>query len=252
VAVTRRIRDNGAVKRKAARIVADALQERILAAEFVPGDFLPPVDELMDEFDVSRPTLREALNLLESAGFVRLKRGPGGGTVVRTPDQSEVVRALDALLRYDGTTPFHIMEVRLVLEPAAARMAALRGTEEELEQLAASLERQQLDAVMNEPRLWFAEKLEFHSVLARMSRNPVISVLTDSLRELVIQANLEANYTLEARQLAVEHEQQILKHLRARNSKAAEAAVRRHLEQSYLLPDTPDPMLKGLPVRRIR
>lgn len=238
--------------RKAARIVADALQERILAGEFVPGDFLPPVDQLIEEFDVSRPTLREALNLLESAGFVRLRRGPGGGTEVRAPDQSEVVRALDALLRFDGTTPYHIMEVRLVLEPAAARMAALRATEEELEGLAASLERQKTEPILSEPRLWFGEKLEFHSLLARMTRNPVISVLTDSLRELVLQANLQANYTLEARKLGIKHQTEILKRLRARNPEAAEAAVRRHLEQSYLLPEHPDASLEGLPVRRSR
>lgn len=236
--------------RKAARVVADALQERILAGEYVPGDFLPSVDELIEEFDVSRPTLREALNLLESAGFVRLRRGPGGGTVVRAPDQSEVVRALDALLRFQGTSPQEIMEVRLVLEPAAARMAAMRATDEEIDELEASLERQRSESVLNEPRLWFSEKLEFHSLLARMSRNPVVSVLTDALRDLVLQANLEANYTLEARKLGLKHEVEIVRRLRSRNPEAAAKAVRRHLEQSYLLPVEPDAALKGVPVRR--
>ena len=134
---------------------------------------------------------------------------------MRAPDQSEVVRALDALLRFEDTSPLHIMEVRLVLEPAAAAMAALRATDDELDELEANLIRQASSDIVSEPRLWFAEKLEFQSLIAKMSRNPVIRVLTDSLRELVIQANLEADYTFEARKLALQHQRQIVKRLRA-------------------------------------
>ena len=59
---------------KAARLVADVLTERIVEGEYVPGDLLPSADELIAEFGISRPTLREALNRLESAGFVSLRR----------------------------------------------------------------------------------------------------------------------------------------------------------------------------------
>jgi DNA-binding FadR family transcriptional regulator len=235
---------------KAARLVADVLTERIVEGEYVPGDLLPSADDLIAEFGISRPTLREALNRLESAGFVSLRRGPGGGARVRAPDQSEVVRALDALLRFEDTSPLHIMEVRLVLEPAAAAMAALRATDDELDELEANLIRQASSDIVDEPRLWFAEKLEFQSLIAKMSRNPVIRVLTDSLRELVIQANLEADYTFEARRLALQHQRQIVKRLRARDPRAASAAARRHLEQSYLLPEELDATLRGVPVRK--
>ena len=230
--------------------MADVLTERIVEGEYVPGDLLPSADELIAEFGISRPTLREALNRLESAGFVSLRRGPGGGARVRAPDQSEVVRALDALLRFEDTSPLHIMEVRLVLEPAAAAMAALRATDDELDELEANLIRQASSDIVSEPRLWFAEKLEFQSLIAKMSRNPVIRVLTDSLRELVIQANLEADYTFEARKLALQHQRQIVKRLRARDARAASAAARRHLEQSYLLPAEVNTTLSGVPVRK--
>ena len=248
--VSRSLLAPSGVPPKAARLVADALTERIVDGEYNPGDLLPPANELTAEFGISRPTLREALNLLESAGFVSLRRGPGGGARVRAPDQSEVVRALDALLRYEQTSPLHIMEVRLLLEPAAAEMAALRATDEELEELEANLCRQASPEILDEPRLWFAEKLEFQSLIAKMTRNPVIRVLTDSLRALVIQANLEADYTFEARLLALQHQRQIIRRLRAREGKAAAAAAHRHLEQSYLLPQVVNRDLRGVPVRK--
>ena len=149
---------------KAARLVADVLTERIVEGEYVPGDLLPSADDLIAEFGISRPTLREALNRLESAGFVSLRRGPGGGARVRAPDQSEVVRALDALLRFEDTSPLHIMEVRLVLEPAAAAMAALRATDDELDELEANLIRQASSDIVDEPR----------PVVCREARVPII------------------------------------------------------------------------------
>jgi GntR family transcriptional repressor for pyruvate dehydrogenase complex len=217
---------------KAARLAADRLKERILTGEYVPGDFLPTIDDLLIEFGISRPTMREALNLLEAGGLVRLRRGPGGGTVVRVPDNDEVVRALDALFRYERTTVAHLMEVRLVLEPAAARLAALRGTDEEFAELAQSIERQKSADLLQNDKRWFEENLAFHNKIGHMARNPVVRVLTDSLRELIRQAGSDASYTIGDRRRSIRYHVEIYKRLIARDAKGAEAAHRRHLNNS--------------------
>src|ERR1700732_3507284 len=102
---------------KAARLVADGLRERILTKAWATGAHLPPVEALIEEFAVSRATLREALNILEAEGLVQLRRGPGGGATVTAPDGQAIMRSMGSLLRFEGTTVEEIMEVRLVVDP---------------------------------------------------------------------------------------------------------------------------------------
>jgi len=229
-----RIRRDGSrlVPMKAAQVVAEALKERILAGEYVPGDALPSADDLLAEFGVSRPTLREALNLLEGGGFVRLRRGPGGGASVRAPDNGEVVRALDALFRFGRTTPAHLMEVRVVLEPTAARLAALRATDDEVAQLRAILDRQSDADVLGDNGVWLESNLELHSQIARMSRNPVVRVLTESLRDLILSAAHGARFTVEDRAASVQQHRAIVDRIARRDAAGAERAHRDHLLDS--------------------
>ena len=79
---------------KAARQISESLKERILSGEFPPGSYLPAAGELLEEFEVSRPTLREALNTLETDGLIRLRRGPNGGAIVQSPDNAAIIRAI--------------------------------------------------------------------------------------------------------------------------------------------------------------
>src|SRR5580704_4967147 len=89
---------------KAARQISETLKERILSGEFPPGSYLPAAGDLLEEFGVSRPTLREALNALETDGLIQLRRGPNGGAIVQNPDNAAIIRQLQFLLRFEGTT----------------------------------------------------------------------------------------------------------------------------------------------------
>src|SRR3546814_16080560 len=77
---------------KAAEIIAQAIRRRIVLGDLVEGDLLPTEADLMTPFDVSRPTLREALRLLEDDGLVRVLPGATGG--VRTCPQQADLAAL--------------------------------------------------------------------------------------------------------------------------------------------------------------
>jgi GntR family transcriptional repressor for pyruvate dehydrogenase complex len=79
---------------KAAQLVADAVRARILRGDLVPGDRLPSEAALTAQYGVSRPTLREALRLLEAQELLEMRRGARGGGVVRAPGTGPALEAI--------------------------------------------------------------------------------------------------------------------------------------------------------------
>jgi len=111
---------------KAGEMVASQLRRQIVLGELKEGDQLPPESVLMEQFGVSRPTLREAFRILEAEGAITVRRGVRGGARVQAPDSSVAARQVGLLLQYRGALLSDVYEVRAVLEPAAARMTAPR------------------------------------------------------------------------------------------------------------------------------
>ena len=220
---------------KAARIVADALRERILTKQVETGSHLPTAEELLTEFGVSRATLREALNVLESEGLVRLRRGPGGGAIVSAPDGLAITRSLDSLLRFEGTTVEQVMEVRLVVDPLAARLAARYGEPAEIERIASSVERQARPDVITAHEQWFQENLHFHWAIAAASHNPLVRVLSESLHNIVLTGGMPVEFEESERRGSISDHAAIHERIAARDPDGAAARVREHLERSLYL-----------------
>src|SRR5262245_56704069 len=107
-------------------LVLNALRQAIESGELVPGEQLPAEPALAGEFGVSRSVLREAMKALELSGDVEVRRGYGGGTFIARPRSAEehapVMNALEI-------TAAQLFDVRLALEPVAARLAAESGSE---------------------------------------------------------------------------------------------------------------------------
>jgi GntR family transcriptional repressor for pyruvate dehydrogenase complex len=220
---------------KAPRLVAESLRERILTGEFAPDAYLPPADDLIVEYGVSRPTLREALNVLEADGLVRLRRGPSGGAIVQAPDSVAITRSLESLLRFEGTSIEQLMEVRLVVDPVGVRMAAERATPDDLDRLRASLDRQRHQSVVASHEAWFEENLYFHWALAAASHNPVIRVLSESLHDIVLTGGIGVEMTQGERERSIADHQAVYACIEARDADGAESALREHLDRSLYL-----------------
>lgn len=105
---------------KAAELVAASLRGRILRRDLVPGDKLPPESALMAQYGVSRPTLREALRLLEAQQLLEVRRGARGGGVVRTPGTGPAIEAITLWLLLSGTAGSRASAERLAAAAAAA------------------------------------------------------------------------------------------------------------------------------------
>jgi GntR family transcriptional regulator, transcriptional repressor for pyruvate dehydrogenase complex len=107
--------------------VCDQLKQSILVGHFQPGDKLPSERELVEEFQVSRVAIREALRTLENSGFITTRQGVNGGTYVTELTFGYIYNAFLDLFLADKISIPELYRVRLLIEPEIARLAALAG-----------------------------------------------------------------------------------------------------------------------------
>ena len=170
------------VSRVAYLQVASQLREQILAGELPAGDRLPTEAELCQRFGVSRSTIREALRMLSSQRLVATRRGVGGGSSVaqlRHDDVTDMLReSIELLANTEGATVAELIEARELLEVPAARLAASRRSDQQLERLRASLPASLQSVDM---RKIFEVNRSFHDILLEASGNRLLRVVTEPI-----------------------------------------------------------------------
>jgi DNA-binding FadR family transcriptional regulator len=120
---------------KTADLVASHIRNLIIRGELKEGDFLQPEAQLMERFTTSRPTLREAFRILENERLISVTRGSRTGAQVHRPSVDNVARYAGFALQADGATLGDLYQVRLAIEPFAARLAATNSTKANVEKL---------------------------------------------------------------------------------------------------------------------
>ena len=90
---------------KLAQVVASEIRKRIVGGDLVAGEFLPFEAELVTMYRTSKPTIREALRILETEGLIEVRRGGRAGAQVLEPSISYAARGVGVLLQHRGTTP---------------------------------------------------------------------------------------------------------------------------------------------------
>jgi DNA-binding FadR family transcriptional regulator len=188
------------------QLVSDDLRRQIVEGGLKPGDPLPPERELMESFGISRPTLREAMRILEAESLIQTQRGSKGGAVVRTPDPLVVVRQASVLLQLAGATVGDVYLVRSVIEPAAVRLLAEKQGADDAA-LLRRLAEQAAGLVDN--ALAFADVAGiFHRTLVERSGSMtlalvarMLSTLTDASYQLSIQSLSTSNLGFDLRRV---------------------------------------------------
>jgi len=107
-------------------VIAAELRERILAGEFADGTLLPKQEDLLEQFGVSPPSIREALRILEAEGLITVKRGNVGGAVVHAPVASNVAYMLAMVLQSRAVPLRDVSDALARLDPACAAQCATR------------------------------------------------------------------------------------------------------------------------------
>ncbi|MGQ0571246.1 MAG: FadR/GntR family transcriptional regulator, partial [Armatimonadota bacterium] len=158
-------------------LVIQEIQKSLASGELKPGDRLPPERELSANLKVSRPSLREALRVLEFMGIV--ERRPGGGTFTRGAGIATLMTSFTTILAEQRPFMFQMLELRHILEPSIARLAAQRARSRDIAKLRTILKRHERKVRQNEPAL--EEDAAFHRAVAEATQNHVIVKNVDSL-----------------------------------------------------------------------
>jgi DNA-binding FadR family transcriptional regulator len=165
---------------KIAHVLAADLRRQILRGALVADQQLPPEAELMAAFGVSRDVLREALRILEAQSLVDIRRGRGGGAVVRRPGLASAGRYIALLLQLRGCTLTHLEEARSVLEPPAAQLLAARIAEEAYDHLVTLHDSER--ATVSDPLAFSTAVATFDQAVTELSGNRSIAVVAGILR----------------------------------------------------------------------
>jgi DNA-binding FadR family transcriptional regulator len=207
--------------------VAEAIATAITSGELPPGERLPSDREIAQRFGVSRPTVREGLLALEYAGLIDVRQGSGAYVTERHTGP-------DAATGVDS--PAQVIEARLALEPAIARLCATRLSPERARLLGSLVDRAELEvAPEGSPNDHVRLGLEFHRELANSCDNVFLSNFCSSLvsvndHPLWLLLNRQAMLTVEARRRQVQEHRRILEAIVKRDPDAAMEAMQVHLK----------------------
>ncbi|MDL9938067.1 FCD domain-containing protein [Gordonia sp. ABSL1-1] len=191
--------DGGVRTPKAAEQIAGRLRGQIVRGEVVPGSMLKSEKELLADFGVSRPTLREAFRILESEGLIVVVTGARGGARVQMPDLASSSRQIGYYLQIKQTTMADLLEARTEFEPTCARLLAQRHTLAALAQLEECLAAMRVIAAagFGSPSAfvdWVDLTRNFHELIAENCGNNTLAVQARALGEI-----LRAHYRISLR-----------------------------------------------------
>ncbi|MEM6621554.1 MAG: FCD domain-containing protein [Pseudomonadota bacterium] len=215
-----------------ATAVTAQVEELILQGVLRPGDRLPAERDLAQQFDVSRPTLREALADLEARGLITSHQG--GGTYVADILGSAFTPPLIELFASHDTALFDYIAFRRDLEGLAAERAALNATQADLDILDSVFDRMEAAAAKRKPDEEAALDAQFHMTIVEAAHNVVMLHMMRTLYDLLVRGvwySREAVYAMrDRRSKLMEQHREIRDAIKARDPKAARRAVEAHMD----------------------
>ena len=215
---------------KSQRISDEILRQirtAVLGGKFQVGERLPNERALAEQFAASRSSVREALRGLEQEGVIFIKKGTSGGVFVADMDHRLVSRPFQTLLQLRKVTIDHIAEVRLIFEPEAARLAALRATPEDLRELEEVIEKMTRVVKAGEPPSSY--DLVFHKLVARAAANPILEMLADSMLGVASQVITELHPTIDVLRHVLKCHRDVFEAIKKRDGDLAFSVMSKHI-----------------------
>ncbi len=248
---------------KAAVLVAAELRRQIVTGRLKPGDKLHPENVLQAEFAISRPTLREALRLLESESLITIGRGKHGGAQVSSVDLGALATQVGVFLQLEGTTLDDVWHARTIIEPPAAGLLAARRDPALLTELEANIAAER-EASQLDLRRYADLSAGFSMLITRHCGNQTLHLLASLIFDIIRRQHVHiAERTLtntsvnKLRQDSIRARVMAVELMRSGSPDAAESFWRAHLERmrrlvlaAYAAPRTIDVL--SAPTGRLR
>ena len=215
--------------KKVSSQIAEQIRNSIMTGEFVPGDRLPPERELAEMFGVSRPSVREALNILAASGLVETLQG--GGTTVKSLMEQGSGNSLSDMIRIEQERALDVIEVRKCMESWTAYFAAKRALPEDLRRMAEIIDgmRQNLETLQPSEDL----DANFHVVVARATHNVVwlhlMQNIFDAMKEFQRGVWRAVYLTEEDQKELFSHHQGVYQAIKNRDAERARILMLEHL-----------------------
>jgi GntR family transcriptional regulator, transcriptional repressor for pyruvate dehydrogenase complex len=167
--------------------IADQLRSAILSGLLKPADRLPSERQLVERFEASRNSVREAVKILETLGLLEVRRGSG---VFVSGDHTKPMRdSLKSMLKTQQVTVTDLTEARLVLEPAIVRLACEKATRKDMEALEENIGA--AAETLKTRSSAYGENIAFHQIIAAATHNPVIETTMDTFFAVLREASVE-------------------------------------------------------------
>jgi len=204
------------------------IEDSILKGELKEGEQLPPERDLALQFGVSRTAVREAVKTLREKGLVEAY--PGRGTFITNGTSHSFKHTLDRMMRggpSEGTA--NLTEVREILEPEIAALAAQRADEEMVSAMREAIA--VMDKSRSDAEAFIEGDLDFHLALAEAAANPLILSLIDSIVGLLREQRMRTYFVQGGPERGQYHHKRILEAIEHRDPQGAREAMRAHLRQ---------------------
>ncbi len=208
--------------------IVSQIEQRIIAGDLKAGDQLPSEHELAKQFAVSRTAVREAIKALHEKRLVEVR--PGRGTFITNGMPDAMRHSLGLLMKFGSVNGFsHLVEVREILEPEIAALAAARITDETVATIREAVAT--MDTALDNANIFVEADLDFHLALAEATQNPIIPILVDSIIDLLRTQRKRISLVNGGLQRGQFHHKEILAAVIQRDPQAARKAMQEHLEQ---------------------
>lgn len=212
--------------------VAEQLEADILEGRLKEDDQLPAERELMEQFGVGRPAVREALFYLQRLGLIAINSGTRA-RVIR-PTAEAVMARLSGVTRQllaQSQGQQYFQEARAMFEISLARYAAQHASADDLASLRQALEENR-SALGDEARFKRSDN-DFHGVLASIARNPIFNAVHDALSEWLDDRRAQVLQREGEDHAALKAHTEIVEAIASGDPDAAEASMRRHMDRHY-------------------
>ena len=209
------------------RQIAEQIRQSIIDGRLKADDRLPTEHELAEQFDVSRPTIREALKRLAAQNLIHSRRGPTGGTFVRAPTEQEVranlTTAATLLVSFGEFDLTDIAEARQELELMCGRLAAERRDERHLTAMRDEIALQKNGSLSDED--FCASDVRFHRALVDATGNPVLQFVMSTVIEALQPVENMIIFRFRDRQKIIRQHEKILAAIEAGDVELTETAI---------------------------
>lgn len=212
---------------RAFHAIVEQIRDDIFRGRRRPGDRLPPEHVLAEQFNVSRTGVREALRVLEFQGLVQIRHGYAGGVFVAALGLTPVLGALQTSLQLGQLQVSELYEARMLFEPTIVRLAVGRADDAFVKQLDDNVKRAK--EMIGQGEAPFAINLQFHTVLAQVVGNRVLTLVMQSLLGLLEQLDREYPTNRVVSRKAVSDHALLVEAVQAHDAARAERVMVKHL-----------------------